>query len=93
MQRINIVIPCSLIYAHSTSGNKWECEHAVGGVIVSSPLRFSGSGCYMNSHHELNCMSPSRETPILNTSVQNMMNCTGAYKWHHFTTCISRKQA
>lgn len=33
MQRINIVIPCSLIHTNSTSGNKWKCEYAVGVVI------------------------------------------------------------
>lgn len=74
MQRINIVIPRCLICTHSTSGNKWESEHAVRGLIVSSPLGFSNLGC---SHHEppmKPLLLPSWETPILNTSVQNMMN-------------------
>lgn len=72
--RINIVIPCCLIYTHSTSGNKWECEHAVGGLIVSSPLGFSNLGCSPHEPPVKSLLPPSWETPVLNRSVQNMMN-------------------
>lgn len=75
--RINIVIPCGSV--HRKLGNKWKCEHAVGRVTVSSPLSLAAFGVMWFN-------TASERPPYSETCVQNMMNCIGAFKWHHFTS-------
>lgn len=67
-------------------GNKWKHKHTVGEVTVSSTLGLAAFAVtWFNT--------ASERPPYSETCVQNMMNCSGAFKWHHFTRKQKRSLA